>query len=50
MTEKVNSFISGTYVRAFEGEYSIGNDTLIITNLMQATIIIQFNTTVLIKK
>ncbi len=29
-TEKVKSFITGTYVRAFEGEYSIGNDTLLI--------------------
>ena len=29
-TEKVKSFIQGTYIRAFEGEYSKGNDTLII--------------------
>jgi hypothetical protein len=29
-TEKVKSFIVGTYIRAFEGEYSTGNDTLII--------------------
>lgn len=29
-TDKVKSFITGTYVRAFEGEYSRGNDTLII--------------------
>jgi len=29
-TEKVKSFIEGNYVRAFEGEYSKGNDTLII--------------------
>ena len=29
-TEKVKSFIAGTYIRAFEGEYSTGNDTLII--------------------
>jgi hypothetical protein len=29
-TEKVKSFIAGTYVRAFEGEYSVGNDTLVI--------------------
>lgn len=29
-TEKVKSFIIGTYVRAFEGEYSTGNDTLVI--------------------
>jgi hypothetical protein len=29
-TDKVKSFIAGTYVRAFEGEYSIGNDTLVI--------------------
>ena len=30
-SEKVISFISGTYVRAFEGEFSIGHDTLIIS-------------------
>lgn len=30
-TEKVKSFIFGTYIREFEGEYSIGHDTLIIT-------------------
>ena len=29
-TEKVKSYMQGTYVRAFEGEYSKGNDTLII--------------------
>ena len=29
-TEKVKSFITGSYVRAFEGDYSIGNDTLVI--------------------
>jgi len=29
-TEKIQHFIEGTYVRAFQGEYSIGNDTLII--------------------
>lgn len=29
-TDKIKFFITGTYVRAFEGEYSIGNDTLII--------------------
>ena len=29
-TEKVKSFIAGTYIRAFEGEYSTGYDTLII--------------------
>lgn len=29
-TEKVKSFIQGTYIRAFEGEYSKGNDTLVI--------------------
>jgi len=29
-TEKVKSFITGTYVRAFQGEYSFGNDTLVI--------------------
>ena len=28
--EKIKSFMQGTYVRAFEGEYSRGNDTLII--------------------
>jgi hypothetical protein len=27
---EVQSFIEGTYVRTFEGEYSKGNDTLII--------------------
>jgi len=30
-TEKVKSYIQGTYTRVFEGEYSKGNDTLIIT-------------------
>jgi hypothetical protein len=30
-TEKITSFIAGTYARAFEGEYSIGHDTLIIS-------------------
>ncbi len=30
-TEKVASFIPGTYVREFEGEYSKGLDTLIIS-------------------
>ena len=30
-TEKITSFITGTYVRAFEGEYSVGHDTLVIT-------------------
>lgn len=30
-TEKITSFISGTYVREFEGEYSVGHDTLIIS-------------------
>jgi hypothetical protein len=29
-TEKITSFIPGTYVRAFEGEYSVGHDTLVI--------------------
>ncbi len=29
-TDKVKSFITGTYVRAFEGEYGIGKDTLLI--------------------
>ena len=29
-TEKVKSFIAGTYIRAFEGDYSVGNDTLVI--------------------
>ena len=29
-TEKVKSYIQGTYTRVFEGEYSKGNDTLII--------------------
>ena len=29
-TEKVKSYMQGTYVRAFEGEYSKGNDTLVI--------------------
>ncbi|HEX5152863.1 MAG TPA: hypothetical protein VFW07_15535 [Parafilimonas sp.] len=29
-TKKVKSYMQGTYVRAFEGEYSQGNDTLII--------------------
>lgn len=29
-TEKVKSFIAGTYIRTFEGEYSKGDDTLII--------------------
>ena len=28
--KKVKAYIQGTYVRAFEGEYSKGNDTLII--------------------
>ncbi len=28
--EKVKAYIQGTYVRAFEGEYSKGNDTLVI--------------------
>ena len=27
---KVKAYIQGTYVRAFEGEYSKGNDTLVI--------------------
>ena len=27
-TEKVKSYMQGTYVREFEGEYSKGNDTL----------------------
>ena len=30
-TEKLTSFISGTYVREFEGEYSKGHDTLVIS-------------------
>jgi hypothetical protein len=30
-SENVMSFISGAYVRAFEGEFSIGHDTLIIS-------------------
>jgi hypothetical protein len=30
-TAKITSFISGTYVRAFEGEYSVGHDTLVIS-------------------
>ena len=30
-TQKITSFIAGTYVRAFEGEYSVGHDTLVIT-------------------
>lgn len=30
-TEKITSFISGTYVREFAGEYAAGNDTLLIT-------------------
>src|SRR5690349_13047136 len=30
-TEKITSFITGTYVREFEGEYSIGHDTLVIS-------------------
>lgn len=29
--EKIEEFINGVYVRAFEGEYSKGNDTLFIT-------------------
>jgi len=29
-TQKVKSYIQGTYTRVFEGEYSKGNDTLII--------------------
>lgn len=29
-TEKVKSYMQGTYARVFEGEYSKGNDTLII--------------------
>lgn len=29
-TEKLKSFIQGTYIRAFEGEYSMGSDTLVI--------------------
>ncbi len=29
-TDKMKSFICGIYIRAFEGEYSKGNDTLII--------------------
>jgi hypothetical protein len=29
-TEKITSFITGTYVREFEGKYSKGHDTLII--------------------
>lgn len=29
-TAKITSFITGTYVREFEGEYSKGHDTLII--------------------
>ena len=29
-TNKVKSFITGTYARAFKGEYSTGNDTLVI--------------------
>lgn len=30
MTDRLKSFIPGTYIRAFEGEYSIGNDTSVI--------------------
>jgi hypothetical protein len=30
-TQKITSFISGTYVREFEGEYSKGHDTLVIS-------------------
>lgn len=30
-SDKILSFIPGTYVRTFEGEYAIGHDTLIIT-------------------
>lgn len=30
-TGKVKSYMQGTYARVFEGEYSKGNDTLIIT-------------------
>ena len=30
VVEKVKAYIQGTYVRAFEGEYSKGNDTLVI--------------------
>lgn len=29
-TNKILSFIPGTYARSFEGEFAIGNDTLII--------------------
>jgi hypothetical protein len=29
-SEKIKSFITGKYIRTFEGEYSKGNDTLII--------------------
>jgi hypothetical protein len=29
-TEKVKAFVAGTYIRSFEGEYSVGNDTLVI--------------------
>lgn len=29
-TEKVKDYMQGTYIRAFEGEYSKGNDTLVI--------------------
>jgi hypothetical protein len=29
-SEKVRSFIEGTYIRTFGGEYSKGNDTLVI--------------------
>jgi hypothetical protein len=30
-TDKILSFLPGTYVRAFEGEYSVGHDTLVIS-------------------
>lgn len=30
-TDKILSFLPGTYVRSFEGEYSVGHDTLIIS-------------------
>lgn len=36
-TEKVTSFIIGTYVREFDGEYSKGHDTLIIDQPDAAT-------------
>ena len=29
-SDKIQSFIQGTYIRVFEGEYSKGHDTLII--------------------